>query len=173
MLNLGDRLIRAGDDGFAAARQVWNAAVTAQPAAIARCRSAGDVAAAVLAARKAGLPLSVRAGGHDWAGRAVRDGGLVVDLTGMRAVTVDPARRTATVQGGALTSDLLAATAPYGLVTSTGVVSSVGLAGLTTAGGYGPLIGRFGLALDNLLGAELVLADGSTVTAGPDDDREL
>jgi FAD/FMN-containing dehydrogenase len=127
----------------------------------------------VLAAREAGLPLSVRAGGHDWAGRAVREGGLVVDLTGMRAVTVDPARRTAIVQGGALTAGLLAAAAPYGLVTATGVVSSVGLAGLTTAGGYGPLIGRFGLALDNLLGADLVLADGSTVTAGPDDDPEL
>jgi len=140
---------------------------------IARCATAAEVGAAVRAARDAGLPLSVRAGGHDWAGRALRDGGLVVDLTGMRGVAVDAAGRTATVQGGALTADLLAATMPYGLVTATGVVRAVGLAGLTTVGGYGPLLGRFGLALDNLLGAEVVLADGTTVTAGPDDDSEL
>jgi FAD/FMN-containing dehydrogenase len=119
------------------------------------------------------VPLSVRAGGHDWAGRALRDGGLVVDLTGMRRAGVDTDGRTATVQGGALTADLLAAMTPHGLATATGVVRAVGLAGLTTAGGYGPLIGRHGLALDNLVGAEVVLADGATVTAGPDGDPEL
>ncbi|MEU4420953.1 FAD-binding oxidoreductase, partial [Actinoplanes sp. NPDC024001] len=127
----------------------------------------------VRAAREAGVPLSVRAGGHDWAGRALREGGLVIDLTGMRAVTVDPAGCTATVQGGALTTDLVAAAAPYGLVTATGVVGGVGLTGLTTAGGYGALIGRFGLAADNLLGAEVVLADGAVVHAGPDGDADL
>jgi FAD/FMN-containing dehydrogenase len=170
---LGERLLLPGDPAFPAARQLWNAAVTRQPAVIARCADAAEVSAAVRAARDAGLPLSVRAGGHDWAGRALRDGGLVVDLTAMRGVSVDPVGRTATVQGGALTADLLAATTPYGLVTATGVVRAVGLAGLTTVGGYGPLLGRYGLALDNLLGAEVVLADGSTVTAGPDDDSEL
>jgi FAD/FMN-containing dehydrogenase len=170
---LGDRLLMAGTDAFAAARRVWNAGVTRQPALIARCRDAAEVAAVVRAGRDAGLPLSVRAGGHDWGGRALCDGGLVVDLTGMRGVTVDPAGRSATVQGGAAAADLLAATAPYGLVTSTGVVRAVGMAGLTTVGGYGPLIGRYGLALDNLLEAEVVLADGSRVTAGPDDGREL
>ena len=170
---LGGRLLVPGEDGFATARRVWNAAVTHRPAAIARCAGVADVSAAVCAARDAGVPLSVRAGGHDWAGRALRDGGLVVDLTAMRGVTVDPERRTATVQGGAITADLVAATAPYGLATATGVVRAVGLAGLTTVGGYGPLAGRFGLALDNLLGADVVLADGSTVTAGPDDDAEL
>ncbi|MET0416316.1 MAG: FAD-binding oxidoreductase, partial [Actinoplanes sp.] len=167
------RVLTPTDDGFRAASRVWNAAVRARPAAIARCGNSAEVAAAVRAGREAGLPLSVRAGGHDWAGRAIRDGGFVIDLTGMRGVAVDPGRRVATVQGGAITADLLAAAAPYGLVTATGVVSGVGLAGLTTAGGYGPLIGRYGLALDNLIGAELVLADGSTVTAGPDDDPEL
>jgi FAD/FMN-containing dehydrogenase len=119
------------------------------------------------------LPLSVRSGGNDWAGRALSDGGLVVDLTRMRGVRVDAAGRTATVQGGAITADLLAAATPYGLATATGVVRAVGLVGLAAAGGYGPLIGRFGLALDNLLGAEVVLADGTAVTAGPEDDAEL
>jgi len=170
---LGDRLCTPDRAGFEAARRVWNAAVTRQPAMIARCADAGEVGAVVRVAHDAGVPLSVRAGGHDWAGRALRDGGLVVDLTGMRGVTVDPAGRTATVQGGALIADLVAATAPYGLVTATGVVRAVGLAGLTTVGGYGLLLGRYGLALDNLLGAEVVLADGSTVTAGPGDDEEL
>lgn len=170
---LGDRLLEAGDAGFAAARELWNPAVATQPALIARCADTAEVIAAVRAARDFDLPLSVRSGGHDWGGRALRTGGLVVDLTGFRRVTVDAPGRTATVQGGALTSDLLTATARHGLVTATGVVSSVGLTGLTTVGGYGPLIGRYGLSLDNLLGAEVVLADGSTVSAGPDGDPEL
>jgi FAD/FMN-containing dehydrogenase len=169
----GDRLLVTGEAGFADARRVWNAAVTRQPAAIVRCRSTAEVELAVRAARDAGVPLSVRAGGHDWAGRALREGGLVVDLTGMRAVTVDAAGRTATVEGGATAADLLGAAAPHGLAAVTGVVGSVGMAGLTTVGGYGPLIGHCGLALDNLLDADVVLPDGTTVTAGPDDDSEL
>jgi FAD/FMN-containing dehydrogenase len=128
---------------------------------IARCADAGEVRAVVRAARDWGVPLSVRAGGHDWAGRALRDGGLVLDLTAMRAVAVDAAGRSATVQGGALAIDLVTAAAPHELVAATGVVGGVGLAGLTTAGGYGPLIGRYGLAADNLLGADVVLADGT------------
>jgi FAD/FMN-containing dehydrogenase len=170
---LGDRVLVRDDPGFAEAERIWNAAVTRRPAVIAHCRDAAEISAAVRAAQDAGLPLSVRAGGNDWAGRALRDGGLVVDLTGMRGVTVDPVGRTATVQGGAIIADLLDATTPYGLATATGVVRTIGLAGLTTAGGYGPLIGRFGLTLDNLLGADVVLADGSTAVAGPDDDTEL
>ncbi len=169
----GDRLLLAGDDGYATARRVWNAAVTHRPALIARCRSGAEVALAVTAARDAGLPLSVRAGGHDWAGRALREGGLVIDLTGMRRATVDPAARTVAVGGGATAADLLAATAPAGLVTPTGVVASVGMAGLTTVGGYGPLVGRHGLALDNLVGADVVLADGTTAKASPTDDPDL
>lgn len=170
---LGGRLLTRDDTGYAAARRVWNAAVTHEPAVIARCSGAADVCAVVRAALDAGVPLSVRSGGHDWGGRALRDQGLVVDLTGMRGVRVDAGRRTATVQGGAIIADLLAAAAPYGLVTPTGVVRAVGLTGLTTSGGYGPLIGRYGLTADNLLGAEVVLADGTTVTAGPQDDDEL
>jgi hypothetical protein len=170
---LRERLILVDEPGFADAVRPWNAAVTTRPAVIAQCRDTAEICAAVDAAQEAGLPLSVRSGAMDWGGRALRDGGLVIDLGGMRGVAVDPAGRTATVQGGALTTDLLEAAAPHGMVTATGVVRSIGLAGLTAAGGYGPLIGRYGLTLDNLLGAEVVLADGSTVTAGPDDDAEL
>jgi FAD/FMN-containing dehydrogenase len=170
---LGERLIAPGDGGFDAARRVWNADVERHPALIGRCLDADEVSAVVRVARDEGRPLSVRAGGHDWAGRALRDGGMVVDLTGMRGVTVDPDARVATVQGGALSSDLIAAAAPHGLVATTGVVSGVGLAGLTTGGGYGPLIGRFGLAADNLLSADVVLADGRTVVAGPEADADL
>ncbi|MDT5025396.1 MAG: hypothetical protein QOE61_1822, partial [Micromonosporaceae bacterium] len=106
-------------------------------------------------------------------GRALRDGGLVVDLSGLRRVEVDPQARTATVAGGATTGDVVAAGRPYALAVPTGVVRAVGMAGLTLAGGYGPLNGRYGLALDNLLSAELVLADGRRVTASPDADAEL
>ncbi|MEV4350721.1 FAD-binding oxidoreductase [Actinoplanes sp. NPDC049596] len=166
-------LLTERDDEFSAACRVWNADVVRRPALISRCTTAAEVSAAVRLAREKGLPLSVRAGGHDWAGRALRDGGLVVDLTGLREVTIDADAGEATVQGGALSAGLIAAAAPYGLVAATGVVGGVGLAGLTTGGGYGPLIGRFGLAADNLLGADVVLADGRTVVAGPDDDADL
>ncbi|MEV4755585.1 FAD-binding oxidoreductase [Micromonospora sp. NPDC049559] len=170
---LGDRLLEPGDAAYAAATRLWNSAVTRRPALVARCRTTAEVRAAVVAARDFRLPLSVRGGGHDWAGRALADGGLVVDLTGLRSVEIDVGRRTAVVGGGATVADLLAAARPYGLVTPTGVVRAVGLAGLTLAGGYGPLNGRYGLALDNLLGAEVVLADGRRVVAAPDADAEL
>ena len=103
----------------------------------------------------------------------MRDGGVVLDLTGLREVVVDAQERTANVQGGAITTDLVGAADPHGLVAATGVVGGVGLAGLTTGGGYGSLIGRYGLAADNLLGADVVLADGTEVVAGPDDDADL
>ncbi|GAB2569038.1 6-hydroxy-D-nicotine oxidase [Paractinoplanes abujensis] len=170
---LEDRLITSEQDGFAAARQVWNPAVTTRPAMIARCADTRDVGGVVRIAGDHGLPLSVRAGGHDWAGRALRKGGIVLDLTPMRAVTIDGATKTASVQGGAIADDLIGAATPYGMVAATGVVGGVGLAGLTLAGGYGALIGRCGLAADNLLGAEVVLADGTTVVAGPEGDADL
>jgi FAD/FMN-containing dehydrogenase len=127
----------------------------------------------VRAARRHGLPLSVRGGGHDWAGRALRDDGLVIDLTGMRDVTVDPRARVAAVAGGALAKDVAVAAGAHGLVAALGNCGTVGMAGFTLGGGYGPLSGTCGLAADNLLGAEIVLADGRRVTTGPDTEPDL
>jgi FAD/FMN-containing dehydrogenase len=153
--------------------RIWNGAVTSRPALVVRARTQDDVQAAVGAARRDGLPLSVRAGGHDWAGRSLRDGGLVIDLTGMAQVTVDPEERTATVSGGATAADIVAAAGPHGLAAVTGTVGTVGMTGLTLGGGYGLLGGRFGLAADNLLGADLVLADGQAVSVDDDHEPEL
>lgn len=154
-------------------RRVWNGAVTNKPALVVRARTPDDVRAAVRAARDHGVPLSVRAGGHDWAGRSLRDGGLVIDLTAMRQVTVHADERVAVVGGGVTGADVIAAAAPHGLVAVTGTVGTVGLTGLTLGGGYGLLSGRFGLAVDNLLGADLVLADGRLVTVDSETEPEL
>ncbi|GAA3760717.1 FAD-binding oxidoreductase [Micromonospora maritima] len=170
---LGDRLLTPADPGWPAAVRLWNGAPTATPALVARVRDAGEVAHAVRVAGRCHVPLSVRSGGHDWAGRALRDGGLVLDLTALRQVDLDPGTGEVTVGGGATAADVLAALRPYDRVVATGVVRAVGLAGLTLAGGYGPLCGRFGLALDNLLGAEVVLADGRRVTADATHEPEL
>lgn len=152
---------------------IWNAAVQHRPALIARAESPSDVQQAIRVARDRGMRLSVLGGGHDWAGRAVCDGGLVIDMSGMRSVTVDTRARIATVGGGVIAADLIDAVAPYGLVAATGNCGAVGMTGLTLGGGYGPLNGRFGLALDNLLGAEVVLADGRIVTADATNEPEL
>jgi FAD/FMN-containing dehydrogenase len=152
---------------------VWNGAVRRRPALVAFCKQPEDVQAAVRAARRHGLPLSVRGGGHDWAGRALLDDGLVIDLTGMRDVTVDPRALVATVGGGARAKDVAVAAGAHGLLAALGNCGTVGMAGLTLGGGYGPLNGTCGLAADNLLGAEIVLADGRRVTTGPDAEPEL
>lgn len=159
--------------GYQQGTRLWNGAVRHRPALIVRPRTPAQVQAAVRAARDNGLPLSVRGGGHDWAGRSLRPGGLVVDLSAMRQVVVEPRTRTAVVQGGATAGDVVTAAAPYGLCPATGTVAGVGMTGLTLAGGYGPLNGRAGLALDNLLAADVVLADGRLVSAGPDREPEL
>lgn len=161
------------DDAYADACQVWNGAVRRLPAMVALCERAEDVEAAVRVARRHGLPLSVRGGGHDWAGRALRDGGLVVDLTRMRGVAVDPEARVATVSGGARTRDVVAAAGAHGLVPVAGNCGAVGMAGLTLGGGYGLLGPAHGLAADNLLGAEVVLADGRRVATDAHEEPEL
>ena len=149
----------------------WNAQVRQRPAVIARCRTTDDVQTAVLAAQSAGLPLSVLGGGHDWAGGAIRDGGLLVDLSAMRQVGIEGT--VARVAGGATVSDVLDVARPHGYAAAVGTVASVGFAGLTLGGGYGTLIGVVGLGVDNVLSAEVVLADGRVVTADPQHEPEL
>lgn len=161
------------DAGYDDARRVWNGAVDRRPAVVVRGVDADDVRTALLVARESGAPVTVRGGGHDWAGRALGDGGVVLDLSALRGVQIDPGAGVASAQGGALVADVVDPAAALGLGTATAVVRTVGMAGMTLAGGYGGLAGRFGLALDNLLSADVLLADGTSVVAGPDADREL
>ena len=169
---LGDRVSKPGDDGYVAATEIWAKPIGCMPRTVVHCRTPQDVQFAIAAARSAGLSLSVRGGGHDWAGRALCDG-LVIDLSGMRDVIISRDRRSARILGGARASDVLAVTDPLGLAAVTGSCGAVGMAGLTLGGGYGPLIGRFGLALDNLIAADVVLADGRIVTADRDREEDL
>jgi hypothetical protein len=167
------RVVSRGDYDYVLTRQIWNRAVENQPALFAVCETRADVQAAVRAAQRYNLPLSVRSGGHDWTGRALSTDGLVIDLTRMRGVVVDPRSRVATVAGGAKVKEVAAAAEVHGLVAAMGNCGTVGMAGLTMVGGYGPLNGLYGLATDNLLGAEVVLADGRLVTIGPDEEPDL
>ncbi len=162
-----------GDAMYGEARQLWNGAVDKRPAAIARCADELDVATAVAVAREHDLPLSVRGGGHDWAGRALQRRRVVIDLTSMRAVTVESDAGIATAQGGATVGDVVGPAGALGLAPVTGTVKAVGMAGLTLGGGYGPLCGKHGLAADNLIGARVVLADGRVVMADQAHDPDL
>lgn len=152
-------VVATGGPSYDRATTLWNAAIRRRPAVVVHCRSAADVQAAVRAAREYDLPLSVRSGGHDWAGRALREDGLVVDVSGMRQVDVDPDAGIATVRAGATAGDLLTAAEPFGLGAVTGTVGGVGMLGLALGGGYGRLCGSGGLAADNLICADVVLAD--------------
>src|SRR5262249_10619960 len=167
-----DRALTSGL-AYDESRRISNCAVTSRLAIIVRCGMPTEVRSAIIAARNHHLPLSVRGGGHDWAGRALRHGGLVIDLSGMRQVAIDAEARIATVSGGATAGDVIEAAAPYELSAVTGTVGTVGMAGLTLGGGYGPLNGRFGLALDNLLNAEVILADGRLITTDSTHEPEL
>jgi FAD/FMN-containing dehydrogenase len=161
-----------GSDHYAAATAIWAKPDGVMPRAIAHCRSTADVQSAVQTARDWDLPLSVRGGGHDWAGRSLC-GGHVIDLSGMRRVDAYMENCTARIGGGARAADVIDAIQPHGLAAVTGSCAAVGMAGLTLGGGYGSLIGRFGLALDNLLAAEVVLADGRIITATRDREEDL
>jgi FAD/FMN-containing dehydrogenase len=162
-------LLAPNDPQYDEARAIWNGAIDRRPALIARCRDAHEVAAALRLARERDLQIAVRGGGHGVAGVAVNDGGLVVDLTPMKAIAVDPAARTARAQGGVLWGELDAATQAHGLATVGGIVTHTGIAGLTLGGGIGWLMRRCGATVDNFLGAEVVTPDGAIVTA----DEEL
>jgi FAD/FMN-containing dehydrogenase len=169
---LRGRLSTQGDARYAAATAIWAKPFAGMPRAVAHCRTSEDVQLTIRAARDCDLPLSVRGGGHDWAGRALCEG-IVVDLSGMNTAIAATDDYSATIAGGARASDVVAVSDPLGLAVVTGSVGAVGMAGLTLGGGYGPLIGRFGLALDNLVAAEVVLADGRIVVSDRDNEEEL
>lgn len=167
------RLIQPGEPGYDAARQVHNGLIDKRPALIARCRGMADIADAVRLARTMGVEVAVKGGGHNVAGRATTNGGLMIDLSLMRAVLVDPVRRTARVEGGAVWKDVNRETQAYGLAVTGGAVSSTGVAGLTLGGGLGWLMARQGMTLDNLLAVDLVLADGRLVRASAESHPDL
>ncbi len=161
-----------GEDRYAAATGIWAKQLDVAPRAVIHCLTPADVQAAVAAARERDLPLSVRGGGHDWAGRALCDG-VVIDLSAMRDAVVAPDHKSAVIWGGARVSDVTTVTERLHLAATAGSIASVGMTGLALGGGYGPLIGRCGLALDNMLEAQIVLADGSLVSADAEHNGEL
>jgi FAD/FMN-containing dehydrogenase len=169
---LGDRseritgtVLRPHDSGYDQARAVHNGLIDRKPALIVRCRTADDVVAALAFARRAELEVSIRGGGHNVAGRAVTDGGLMIDLAEMKGIAVDPQARMVTAEGGVIWSELNDATAEHGLAVTGGVISTTGIAGLTLGGGLGWLMSKYGLAADNLIGVELITADGDVLEA--------
>jgi FAD/FMN-containing dehydrogenase len=162
-----------GDSEYDEARTIFNAMIDRRPGVIAQCANVNDVVGAVHFGRHLGLEIAVRGGGHSVAGKALTDGGLVIDLRRMNAVSVDPEARTAIVAGGATMSHLDRATGLHGLATTGGRVSTTGVGGFTLGGGSGWLDRKFGLACDNLLSVELVTADGSIVRASDDENPEL
>jgi FAD/FMN-containing dehydrogenase len=166
-------VIAEGDDGYDEARAVYNAMIDKRPMAVVRAVNAGDVMAAVRFAREAGVDLAVRGGGHSVPGFGTCDGGIAIDLAGMRGVRVDPNARTARAEGGATWGDFNAATHAFGLATTGGIISTTGVAGLTLGGGIGYLTRGHGLSLDNLISADVVTADGSFVVASERDHEDL
>jgi FAD/FMN-containing dehydrogenase len=166
-------VVGPGDAGYDGARAGWNGAIDRRPAAIAYAGDGDDVAAAVQAARAAGLPFTIRAGSHSISGRSVRDGALCIDLRAMNSVEVDPRREIVRVGGGALLGELDAATQEHGLAVPAGQISHTGVGGLTLGGGIGWLMRNHGLTIDSLLAAEVVLADGRLVRASADTHPDL
>ena len=168
----GDLLL-PGDGGYDEVRQIWNAMIDRKPALIARCTSPEEVAQAVKLARKHNLLVSIRGGGHNIAGNAVCDDGLMIDLSLMKGVQVDPNARQATVEPGCTLGDFDAAAQAHGLATPLGINSTTGVAGLTLGGGFGWLSRKYGMTIDNLLSADVVTADGDQVHASETENTDL
>jgi len=161
------------DQGYDAARAIWNGAIERRPACIARCTGVADVVAAVRFARERGLLVAVRSGGHGVGGHALCDDGLVIDLTPMKGIRVDPVARTARAEAGVLWGELDRETQVYGLATVGGIVTHTGIAGLSLGGGIGWLMRKHGATVDNLLSVDLVTADGDVLTASEDENPDL
>jgi FAD/FMN-containing dehydrogenase len=166
-------LISPEDAGYEAARRVWNGRIDKRPALIGYCADAADVVCALQWARELSLPIAVRSGGHSLSGHSVCEGGLVLDLSRMKGICVDPGQRTAWVQAGLTLGQFVQATQAYGLATTTGTVAGTGLAGLTLGGGLGWLMGTYGLTIDNLRQVELVTAEGRVLRASAIEEAEL
>jgi FAD/FMN-containing dehydrogenase len=170
---LRGELIRPEDDRYDAARTLYNAMIDKRPAMIVRCAGAADVIAAVNLARDHDLPLAVRAGGHSVAGKSMCDEGVVIDLSPMKGIRVDPVHRTARAEGGVTWGEFDHETQAFGLATTGGIVSTTGIAGLTLGGGIGYLNRKYGLTCDNLLSADVVTADGRLLTANTAENADL
>jgi FAD/FMN-containing dehydrogenase len=162
-----------GEDGYDDARRVHNGLIDRRPALIVRCQGAADIADAIGIARSSGLEISVRGGGHNVAGRAVSDGGVMIDLSPMKGIHVDPAARTVRAQGGVVWSELNREAHAHGLAVTGGAISSTGIAGYTLGGGLGWLMAKHGLGADNLIGVELVTADGETLNVDDESHPDL
>jgi hypothetical protein len=172
-LNLRGELLLPQEEGYDKARTVWNEMIDKKPALIVKCAGPSDVIRAVNFARKNNLLVSVKGGGHNFAGKAVCDEGVMIDLSNMRSIRVDPASQTARAEAGALLSDLDHETQAFGLATTGGTVSHTGISGLTLGGGQGWLMNKYGLTIDNLLSVDMVLADGSFVQASKSENKDL
>jgi FAD binding domain/Berberine and berberine like len=166
-------LVTPEDAAYREHRSVWNGSIDRRPSLIARCARIADVTEALSFARRAGLPIAVRSGGHSFPGHSICDGGIVIDLRPMNEVEVDPEARTATVQAGTLLGELDQATQQYGLAVPAGIVTHTGLTGLTLGGGIGWLMRKHGLTIDQLLSVQLVTADGELVRASESENAEL
>ncbi len=171
--NIAGEVLAPGDSAYDEARSIWNAMIDRKPALIARCLNSRDVSAALTFAAAQDLPVSIRGGGHNVAGHAVCDAGLMIDLSGMRGVAVDAGAQTARVAGGATWGDVDAASQAHGLATPGGLISDTGVAGLTLSGGIGWLRSRHGLCIDNILSVEIVTADGEIRRASEHENSDL
>jgi len=171
--SLSGHVFAPDDDGYDGARSVWNGDIDRKPLAVARPADANEVASCILAAAEAGADITVRGGGHNYAGHAVADGALMIDLSAINAVSVDPSTKRATAGGGATWASLDGATAAHGLAMTGGFISHTGVGGLTLGGGIGWLTRRCGLSCDHLVGAQVVTADGRVVQASAGDNADL